>query len=373
LVGSTSVKAFVRDVWAKAFLHIPGPPSKFADLMPWESLNSILTDQTFPESKLLLWRNKQRLPIPTFKHRVQMLRTPQLLDELNQGATLVLNAAQTCFGPLRDLTENLEVELRSETFANLYASWKSEPGFGMHRDKQHTMILQVHGRKHWKVYPPTPEEPSSSARPLWSGVLESGHLLHIPKGYWHLVVSVDEPSLHLTVTVMPTEPGELGQWLATQAVDATGWKPGADVPVIGSAREQARWVRHLRKQLVKACTDDVIERFLAERSAITMPRPQLRLPILGPQKIELDTQIRLLSSRIHISSVSATRIALRCGDSTWEMSKRALPVFEFLLDAKSHTLREALAYGDALGLSDPVLSLIQDLAKHQVVAIEPAS
>lgn len=369
VIQSPDPSRFLRSTWAKRFVRLEGPRGKFAGLMPWEALNDILTDHSWSESQLQIWRNKKLLKLPTFKQRVHKLMTPELQDELNRGGTVVLNSAETRYRPLRDLTRSLDLELRAETFANLYASWKSEPSFGVHRDKQHTLILQVHGRKRWTVYPPSPTEPTRSTRPLWSGMLEDGDLLHIPKGYWHLAVSVNEPSLHLTVTVMPIDPGDLLKWIGTQVLDPSGWEQGSDLPTVGGDAEKRRWIERMRKRVARAWTDDVIDRFLADREARLTDRPLLELPSLGPPRIELDTPIRIVVPRLHIVRADAARISLRAGDCTWTMSKRALPILKALSDRRTHTLEALLARHDLHALASSLRDLFQDLAKHHVITI----
>ena len=88
---------------------------------------------------------------------------------------------------------------------NLYAGWRTQKGFNLHFDGHDTMILQVHGRKYWKVYRPTRLHPFADdikmayvLRTLRvEGVLENGGMLYLPRG-WCVRPAADEPSLHLT-------------------------------------------------------------------------------------------------------------------------------------------------------------------------------
>jgi hypothetical protein len=125
----------------------------------------------------------------------------------------------------------------------------------------------------------------------------------------------------------------------------------------------------MRKQIAKACTDDVIDRFLQDREAGTADRPRLDLPELGPISIGLDTPIRVTRPRLHIVRADAKRFSLRCGDCTWTMSKRALPVLKTLSDHEPHTLRELLAKHGLSRMADAMLVLVQDMAKHRVIGV----
>ena len=112
--------------------------------------------------------------------------------------------------PITDIAESLERLFRVRIQVNAYAGWRTSHGFDLHWDDHDVFILQVAGRKQWKVYgmtrkyplavdvEPTVEKPDA---PLWEGMLEDGDLLYIPRGWWHVATPLDEPTLHLTVGV----------------------------------------------------------------------------------------------------------------------------------------------------------------------------
>lgn len=85
-------------------------------------------------------------------------------------------------------------------------------GFAPHFDDVDVYVLQVEGRKRWRVYAPLPGHalPRYSSRDfvdaevgpcVLEAVLQPGDLLYLPRGTIHQAASLPEaPSLHLTLS-----------------------------------------------------------------------------------------------------------------------------------------------------------------------------
>ena len=206
-------QVFLSDFWSKSFLHLPGPKGRFASLLPWTELSSI-TERVEP-SRLTLFRDGKRVDSSQFvsiRRGSGTLNSADMMNCLAKGATLIINSVDELLPALRELVEDFEEVLRTRTTVNIYAGWRTQKGFDLHWDSQDTMILQVSGRKHWKVYAPTrlhplhpdlEETPRPAGEPVWDGILEDGDVLSLPRGWWHVAIPLNEPSLHLTVTVLP--------------------------------------------------------------------------------------------------------------------------------------------------------------------------
>lgn len=98
--------------------------------------------------------------------------------------------------------------------ANVYLTPKDSQGFAPHYDDIEAFVLQVEGKKHWRVYKPTsrnnilPRESSRNLNPDELGepcldvILEAGDLLYFPRGYIHQATTLEDfHSLHITVSV----------------------------------------------------------------------------------------------------------------------------------------------------------------------------
>jgi lysine-specific demethylase/histidyl-hydroxylase NO66 len=96
-------------------------------------------------------------------------------------------------------------------------------------------ILQLEGKKHWRVYKPLNDDevlPLKSSgdldkhvidgiKPCIDAVLEAGDLLYMPRGYIHQGTTLDDAhSLHLTVSCYQQHTwGDLFKILLPKAVD----------------------------------------------------------------------------------------------------------------------------------------------------------
>jgi hypothetical protein len=101
---------------------------------------------------------------------------------------------------------NLATTFRAHTQVNVYVSFGDAPGFGLHWDDHDVLVVQLDGRKYWEVRRPLDVGPLKGITPgrqggdaVWSGVMEPGAAIYIPRGWAHGVRGLaDERSVHLT-------------------------------------------------------------------------------------------------------------------------------------------------------------------------------
>src|SRR5262249_32302893 len=130
------------------------------------------------------------------------------------GKTVILHNAQQRLHELAALCRSLENSLRCPVIANLYFTPRHSQGFGAHFDNQDVLVMQLEGKKHWRVsssgprlplsdYPLVEYPKGSVDMPFREFTLEAGDLLYVPRGHFHEAASSDVSSLHLSVTLMP--------------------------------------------------------------------------------------------------------------------------------------------------------------------------
>ncbi len=97
--------------------------------------------------------------------------------------------------------------------ANTYLTPAGTQGFAPHYDDIEAFVLQLEGKKRWRVYKPLSKEetlPKFSSRnytqeeigsPIIDVTLEAGDLLYFPRGWIHQANALDDiHSLHITVS-----------------------------------------------------------------------------------------------------------------------------------------------------------------------------
>src|SRR2546423_11163124 len=118
LLSPLTVDEFLENYWGRTFRHVSGAPDKFSHLFPWHRLNEALEQHRLDFPRIRLTRDGERLrPSCYIRHTksrdkraaVPRVRYDKLTEELNKGATLVLDAVDELHEPLRALAEALEL------------------------------------------------------------------------------------------------------------------------------------------------------------------------------------------------------------------------------------------------------------------------
>jgi hypothetical protein len=76
----------------------------------------------------------------------------KILDMLADGATLVLQALHRTWPPLVAFSARLSEELGHPTQINAYITPPQNQGFAAHYDTHDVFVLQVTGRKRWRIW-----------------------------------------------------------------------------------------------------------------------------------------------------------------------------------------------------------------------------
>jgi ribosomal protein L16 Arg81 hydroxylase len=349
---------FFREYWTKKFVHIPGPETKFVDLFPWDALNKALEQHRFDPKRLHLVKSGKDLQAETYLHGAKV-ESAKLTEELANGATLVLNDCEEIHPPLRELCVHLEKRFHVYVNVNLYAGWRTDHGFDIHWDDQDTLILQVSGRKSWKVWEPTRLHPfkkdivdtsaqtKPNAPPIWDGVLEQGGLLCMPRGWWHVANPLDEPCLHLTVTIKNLNGIDFLHWLANELKASEHAR--MELPIVNDREERRLWLEGLWQELSGMWSGDLIERFISHVDGQALSRPAMHLPKAAANKetkIQQETPLQLVSPRpLHFEG-NIDPVRFKAAGIDWQTSVDLVPILERFNDGKPHTLAELAPPGD---------------------------
>jgi ribosomal protein L16 Arg81 hydroxylase len=226
---------------------------------------------------------------------------------------------------------------------NLYAGCGVTHGFDVHWDDHDAFIIQLAGRKRWRMHGPTrpvplhrdvEPPPSPPAEPIDEFMLEDGDVLYLPRGHWHDVASVGELSLHLTIGFNPATGVDLVSWLADQLRADELFR--RDLPRFGSDQERTEVAERLRTAIEAALTPDVVERFLTDRDAQAPAHPHVGLPwaaMPDPLPRGDEAEVRLLTPRAVLQRDGAAgRVVLLAAGKRFAFAEVIAPLLEALLD-----------------------------------------
>lgn len=336
---------FLRDVWGKRFERVPGHPEKFTPLLEWDALNGMIEDHAFDPMRLRLVKDGKQVSRGAYmdEQPFPQVRSGDLVKQLREGATLNINVIDRMHAPIRALRDELAALLREPVGVNLYAGWRTRQGFDVHWDEHDVLVLQVAGRKQWKVWGDSRPYPIShaldgdfapSTELAWEGVIEQGDLLYIPRGWWHVAVPMDEPSLHLSFGIDTHTGRNLLLWLVDQATSSSEWVR-RDLPRRETEEARREHVARLREAVLAQLSDDVLERYQAHRDAkAAPPRASAGLPwsALATLPETGDWLVRLAASRdAAITELPEEgRVQLVAGSKQIRLPAVARPILEAL-------------------------------------------
>ncbi|MEO3777689.1 cupin domain-containing protein [Micromonospora sp. B11E3] len=297
----------------------------------------------------------------------------QVLDErvlelYASGATLVLQGLHRTWPALVDLARDLGAALAHPVQVNAYLTPAGNQGFATHYDTHDVFVLQVDGRKHWRVHPPVLPDPLE--RQPWGGLadevsataagpaaldvaLEPGDALYLPRGWLHSAQAQECSSLHLTVGVRAlTRYAIVEELLALAAADPrlrAGLPFGTDVADPEAIEpELTETVEALRDWLLRADPAAVAERLRARAWPAARPAP-IRPLAQAAALSTLDADTRLTARpglRWRLEPQGRERVALRLFDRTITLPAQCGPAVRALLTGAVSRV------GDLPGLDD---------------------
>jgi ribosomal protein L16 Arg81 hydroxylase len=391
VIAPLSVNEFVnRHLGQEMLLRAEGP-GRFAGLLSWNDLNSALNRIRASGSRLRLMQDGKAVPRDAYLASPQSesgspIKAAEFERLLANGATLVLDAVDELFPPIRELADTFEDLFHVRVQANLYAGWRTQHGFDLHFDDHDTMILQVHGRKHWKVYSPTRLHPLKKGKdvelaptparhPVWDGILENGGLLYMPRGWWHVACPLDEPSLHLTFGLAHPTGAQMLAWFVNGLKAQIETR--MDVPHLKGPAERRAWLAAMRDRIIADWNDDVLDRFMSTWDSKAIARSDVHLPDTAARDIQLgpDTRLRLASGR-RLTFTSARRhdvnVSFLVNDKPWTCPVGFVPALGRLNHLFGESVRDLSAAVQASMV--PALKLfLTALAMGGAISVEPAA
>jgi len=258
---------------------------------------SVHHDFAVPNKKVFA-QTKDGLGRPSEKLHVHKLH-----EALDEGATAVLEAINESFHHLNTLVEDIYRHFSARSTVNAYFSFGNESGFGPHNDDHDVIVVQLDGRKKWTFFSDGKSD-YASAYDLknpnknnisFSRILARGDMIYLPKGVWHDVSAIGEPSLHVTIGMLYPSIAEFIKWLLES--DKYG-VPYMDIRPFSYSPENH--IEHVFRFLEGKCTNKKINEFLASyHSRIRMHR--IRPDVLNRSRVN-DDDILLRVPSVVISS-----------------------------------------------------------------------
>ncbi len=384
IIAPLNLDKLIRDHWGKSFVRMQGPPDRFKDLFSWDELNTVLETHRLMPPRFKLFKDGQAID-PTRYITPPHMGTPRLDSGglavcLAEGASLILNDVQEVHPRLRELMQVFQAALKTDTYANLYAAWHTQKAFDLHWDPQDSIILQLSGKKRWKVYKPTRLHPLEddiekpvppTGDPVWEGVMKEGDAIYITRGWWHVVHPLNEPSLHLTVSLTPPKGIDLLGWAVSKLRSEVPVRAG--LPALLDDAAKAAHMKNLRELVESVLTDDAMDDFLGQWDANIGHSPHIRLPGSPYQQfseIADDSMVRLATlNRLPLTPFGEA-FEFKAVGKLWTVPATLTPALGMLHNATSRRVAELGAVLTSDAARDDLKKSLAVLARSGVVLVE---
>ncbi len=341
-LGNVSVDDFLTRIWGQTFAHLPGTRGQFRDLLSWSEVNGMLQKHRLEPPRLRLVRNGQFAPKNEYLRyesgRIPFVVPEQLSGKLRDGYTLIVDAVDDMADGVMRLAEDFERVLHEAVQVNMYAGWREQQGFHRHCDTHDVVVLQVFGKKYWRVYEggrphPLKEDiaPNKSApdQVVWEGVLEEGDALYIPRGWWHEASGIGEVTLHLTFGIHQRTGVNLLHWIADQLRASTDFR--APLRRFASPEEQEQQLAELRRRLLAAFDDGILGRYFAHQNARARSRGWASLPwTVAEETPSMSARVTLAAPRALNIVRSDESIRFDANGRAWQFAADAEPLLHTL-------------------------------------------
>ncbi|WP_192579757.1 cupin domain-containing protein [Micromonospora sp. AMSO31t] len=387
---------FAADHWGRSPLlsqaaELPNPAG-FTDLLSPADADELLSRRGLRTPFLRVAKEGQLVPAARFTGGggAGAEIGDQVLDEkilalYADGATLVLQGLHRTWPALVDFARDLGAALAQPLQVNAYLTPARNQGFATHYDTHDVFVLQVDGRKHWRIHPPVLPDPLekqpwggradevsavAEGRPALDVVLAPGDALYLPRGWLHSAEAQECSSLHLTVGIRAlTRYALVEELLALSAEDArlrAGLPFGVDVADPDAIEpELTETVEALRDWLLRADPAAVAARLRDRAWPAARPAP-IRPLAQAAALAALDPDSRVAPRaglRWQLTPTGDGKVALRLVDRTITLPGTCEPALRALLAG------EVTRVGDLPGLDDDAdrLVLARRLLKEAVL------
>ncbi|MFN7981286.1 MAG: cupin domain-containing protein [Vicinamibacterales bacterium] len=266
--------------------------------MNWEVLDELIERGQLPGTNFRLMRQGTRVPREWFT-RDGEIDARALKALLRQPVTLVLLDIANLWRPMRRLVRRLQQQLGHPIICGTIATISQGGAFQPHYDLNDLLLLQISGRKRWRVFAErevvpnvrNSQAPPPETEPAMSFTMEPGDLLYLPRGVWH-DAAADEDSLHVGLHLDSPTGVKFGQSLLRMLEDDPVF--AEDIPVYLGPDAMASYERRLKERFVQLIAEADLTRYA---TGLTNDSKLAPVPGLAhsPAPAELATAVELVS------------------------------------------------------------------------------
>ncbi len=214
IVSPSTADQFMNDAWERRPVHVKrGKPDYYRELFSTKELDSILREQHVLFGKNLDVTSYDESEGRQTHNPAGRAHAPVVWDFYNNGCSVRVLNPQTFSESVWKGCATLQEFFGSMVGANVYLTPPGTQGFAPHYDDVEVFMLQLEGRKRWRLYEPRNAQealPRFSSgnfsqeeigEPCMDVVLEAGDFIYMPRGTIHQGTCFpDAHSMHITIS-----------------------------------------------------------------------------------------------------------------------------------------------------------------------------
>ncbi len=216
LIAPSSTEGFFESKFENGVLHVPRDDrGYYHSLLRMADIDRVLTTLHLSHPAVTMVNAAKELTAGDYTYQSGLIDAARLYQEYADGGTIVLNNLEGSLPSLMDLCRSMECELSCRFQCNIYVTpGGAAQGLRTHFDSHDVFVLQIEGKKHWRIYDTPIERPFRGQEfvpdkyPPGALTMEfdlyPGDMVYVPRGVMHDATSGDGDSCHITLGVLPT-------------------------------------------------------------------------------------------------------------------------------------------------------------------------
>ena len=153
LIHPITLNDFKEKHWDKKVLLIRRKDTTYYEsLLTIAKVDEVLDLHRPKGASLRVVKNQEPLSSSKYENKDGSLNLNQLYASYGDGYTIVINEIDRFWKPIKNLCQNIKHLLNHKTKGNMYLTPKNQKALLPHYDTHDVFVLQVAGKKHWKIY-----------------------------------------------------------------------------------------------------------------------------------------------------------------------------------------------------------------------------
>ena len=185
-------------------------PGRYSPLLSVEKIDRFIGSADLRGGMVDLADQGRELHREDYVNEGNLIIRRDIVREYQRGATVILPQLHHSDPVLASFCQAIETVFSSHTQTNIYLTPQGRQGFPTHYDNHDVFVMQVSGRKRWRLYNVAMDTPYRGegfernvhkvGEKVSEFILEPGDCVYIPRGMMHDANNEgEEASLHITV------------------------------------------------------------------------------------------------------------------------------------------------------------------------------